>query len=246
MTAVALTPAVLDDAIAETGLPAPVRHVFRTLAPRIDWKTGEIPAKRAPSLTELQRRTGHGRRTVREALFRLQEDGWVSRQPPPEEKSRREHAKTRTWLHLPGSALADQVRARLKGPDHVARRRMHRERWERWRDGASAEAPDWAADPGLVALAAQTLAQVTGHQVDETTAAAAVATILGGHHRGYFKAGPPQYLVAAIKKNPRRFLPTPEPPRHQAPAAAPPPEIAVVGAAQAKRLLGLRPATVPP
>src|SRR5690242_2525208 len=120
MTAAALTPDVLDEAIGESALPAPVRHVFRTLAPRIDWATGEIPARRALSLTGLQYRTGHSRRTVREALYRLQEDGWVSRQPPPEDKSRREHAKTRTWLHLPGSALMATVRGKLTGPDHVA------------------------------------------------------------------------------------------------------------------------------
>jgi hypothetical protein len=216
MTAAALTPDVLDEAISESALPAPVRHVFRTLAPRIDWHTGLIPEDRTPSITELQHHTGHGRRTVRNALYCLQEHGWISRQPPPEEKSRREHAKTQTWLHKPGSALMAAVRGKLTGPDHVARRRMHRERWQRWRDPA--EVPDWAADPHLVALAAQTLSRVTRRQVDEQTAAAAVATVLGGHARGYFKTDPGRYLTAALEKDPQRFLPTPQPPRHHRPA----------------------------
>jgi len=242
MTAAVLTPDVLDDAIAESGLPAPVRHVFRALAPRIDWSTGEIPEGRALSLTGLQHRTGHSRRTVREALFRLQEAGWVSRQPPPEDKSRREHVKTTTWLHKPGSALMASVRGRLTGPDHVARRRVHRERWQRWRDPA--EVPDWASDPVLVALAAQTLARVTRRQVDEQTAAAAVAAVLGGHARGYFKVSSARFLTAALEKDPRRFLPAQQPPRHTAAAAAAvaaaaaaAPEAAAAGAATARALL---------
>jgi hypothetical protein len=235
MTAAALTPDVLDEAIAGSGLPAPVRHVFRMLAPRIDWETGEIPARRALSLTEMQRRTGHSRRTIREALYRLQSAGWISREPPAEDKARREHAKTRTWLHLPGSALMRQVRARLTGPDHVARRRLYRERWQRWRNPE--EIPDWAADPHLVALAAQVLHRATGRQADEKTAAAAVGSILGGHRRGYFKISSARYLTAALEKDPQRFMPTPEPPRYRPPAAAPPPQTAAVGAAAARALL---------
>lgn len=235
--ALLLTPDVVNEAIGRSGLPGPVRHVFRALAPLIDWSTGEIPSKRALSITELQDFTGHSRRTVRNALYVLQEHGWVSRQPPPEDKSRREHAKTRTWMHLPGSALAASVRGRLTGPDHVARRKMYRERWQRWRGRDPAETPDWAADPALIALAARTLHRLTGRQVDQATAAATVATVLGGHHRGYFRFGPGPYLTKSIEKDPQRFLPTVVPPRHQPPAAKAAPEVTAAGAAEARALM---------
>ncbi len=235
MTAAAgeLTPRFLDNQIADSKLAAPVRHVFRALAPRCDWATGQIPKDQLLSLTELCHRTGHSRRTVREALFVLQDEGWVSRQPPPEHRSQREHAKTATWVHPPGSPHMLAARGQLTGPDHRARRRMYRDRQHRWQ----AEVPDWAADPHLTALAMKTLHRVTGRQVDEKTAAAAVTTVLGGHARGYFKVGPARFLTVALENDPRRFLPTPEPPRHRPPAAQPPPGAAAAGAATARALI---------
>jgi len=228
-----LTPRFLDNQIADSKLPAPVRHVFRALMSRCDWITGAIPRDQLLSLTELCDRTGHSRRTIREALFILQEEGWVSRQPPPEHRSQREHAKTATWVHPPGSPEMQAARGQLTGPDHRARRRMHRDRHHRWQ----AEVPDWAADPGLVALAAQTLARVTRREVTQQDAAAAVATVLGGHARGYFKVGAARFLTVALENDPRRFLPTPEPPRHRPPAAQPPPGAAAAGAAAARALI---------
>lgn len=203
-----LTPAVLDDAVSDSKLRPRARHLLLKLGIRADWDTGEIPDDRALSLTDLMHRTGYGRRTVREGLWELQEDGWITRQPPPEDKSRREHAVTRTWVHLPGSPLMDKIRGELKGPDHRARRRAHQDRQRKW----AAEVPDWAANEGLVALAASTLASLNhGRLVEAAIARAAVVAVLGGRARGYFHRKPAHYLVRALQADPARFLPTPTP-----------------------------------
>lgn len=194
----------------------------------------------------MQHRTGHGRRTVREAIFVLQDEGWISRQPPPEDLSRREHVKTRTWLHLPGSKQMMAVRELLTGPDHHARRARARDRWQRWKKDHDGETPDWAADPALLQLAARTLAEFNhGRDPGPDVAAAAVTAVLGGHARGYFNAGPARYLTKSLRKDPRRFLPTARP------AAAPPvpsadtkaaaQDATAAGAADARRRLAERP-----
>lgn len=228
MAAARLTPAVLDDAVSESKLSPRARHIFLKLGIRADWDTGEVPDDRALSLTDLMHRTGYGRRSVREGLFELQEDGWVTRQPPPEDKSRREHAITRTWVHLPGSPLMLATRERCTGPDHRARRRAHQNRQRKW----AAETPDWAGDAHLVALAATTLAALNhGRPVDEASARAAVAAVLGGRPRGYFRRKPARYLVMALQSDPARFLPTPTPAPPPPPGPAPGAEVAAAGAA---------------
>lgn len=239
-----LTPDVLDDEISESKLRPSARHLFRAVMTRHDWDTGEIPAHRALSLTDMQHRTGHARRTVRDDLFLLQEEGWVSRLPPPEDRSRREHQVTRMWIHLPGSPLMLKIRQKLTGPDHRARRRAHQARQARWR----AEIPDWAASPAMVALAAQTLTHLNGgRQVGEATARAAVATVLGGRARGDFRGRPERYLTAALEREPARFLPTPVPPPVTSPTAGEPaPGTTEAGAARARELLAEKARTKPP
>lgn len=230
-TAARLTSNDLGRAIGHTKLAPPVRFVFQRLTLRIDWRTGAIPEDDSPSLTDLCDETGYCRTTIRDALYVLEDEGWITRRPPPVALARREHKRTRYQLHYPGSPLHLRSREQYQGPDHVARRREMGERItaakKRHKEAreAAARAPDWAARPELVELAAATVLDRTGREISGDDARAAVRAVLGGKPPGYFTTKDPgPYLVASIRKDARRFLPAaaPDPvPAKQAGAEAP-------------------------
>jgi len=198
-----------------------------------DWKTRTIPEDRRPSLTDLQIEAGYCRTTVRDHLQALELAGWITRRPPPIELARREHQRTAYELHIPGSEHHAGVRAgQADGQDAKARRERFaayvRERQaanaatrvfptakvgrgrRRGARAAGLAAGDWTGDARLVGLAAAELAAANGGTaVDEAAVRDTVRLVLGGRR----PRDPGQYLVTAIRREPRRFLPAPAPPR---------------------------------
>jgi hypothetical protein len=74
---------------------------------------------------------------------------------------------------------------------------------------AGLDAGDWTGDARLAGLAAAELAAANGGTpVDDAIARDTVRLVLGGRH----PRDPGQYLVTAIRREPRRFLPAPAPP----------------------------------
>lgn len=212
----------LASAIGRSKLDPTARHCLRVLKDRMNFRSRVITADRMPSLTDIEQETGYARSTVREALFRLEDDGWITRFPPPVDQARRKHARTRYELHLPGSDLMHEVRGGAAGPDHRERRKLYAERVRVGREakGRVEGVPDWAADDELRELAARTFREVHRRDVDDAIARAAVAGILGGKRRDEIRTTPARYLAASIRKDGRRFLPTDQPP--------PPPSSAAV------------------
>lgn len=226
--------AELGRALKASDLPAPARAILLCLLQyHYDWSSRTIPADRRPSLTDLQVEAGYCRTTVRDHLHALELAGWITRRPPPVELARREHQRTAYELHIPGSEHHAQVRAaQADGQDAKARRERFaayvRERREanastrvfptakvgrgrrRGARPAGLDAGDWTADARLVGLAAAELAALNGAAVDEAIARDTVRAVLGGRR----PRDPEVYLLAAIRREPRRFLPSPPPPRH--------------------------------
>lgn len=212
-------------AIGRTKLPPPVRFVFTRLALRVDWHTGGIPdgsdgtKDDRPSLTDLCAETGYCRTTIREALFVLEEEGWITRFPPDPADARRKHERTGYQLHYPGSDLMMATRERQTGPDHRARRRAMAEQVRAAKErhaaaraaAAAGKLPDWSTDAELVELARRVLQETTGREVDEDVGRATVRAVLGGKPRDHFTTGPGAYLDRSIRKEPRRYLPPRDP-----------------------------------
>lgn len=225
---------------ADPAVPVPARAILLALLQyHFDWKTRSVA--KPPSLTELQDETGYCRTTIREHRYWLETHGWLTCTPPPVDLARRQHARTAYELHAPDSAFMAEVRAGRPAELDVAARRARladymRERREakaaaaaeleaaagpaprgevptpKVGRGRRARAPDWGADSDLLAIAAAELDAQAGRKVDPAAAIAAVAAILGGRDRGSVR-DPGPYLVASIRKDPRRFLPAPPPPR---------------------------------
>jgi hypothetical protein len=81
----------------------------------------------------------------------------------------------------------------------------------RGRRARGARAPDWTRDPDILAAAADELNRQAGRVVDPATVIGAVAAILAGRSRADVR-NPAVYVATSIRKDPRRFLPTPAPP----------------------------------
>lgn len=152
----------LAKAVGESTLDPSARHVFRVLKDRMNFKARAIPADRRPSLTDIEGETGYARSTVREALFRLEEAGWITRFPPTPDEARRTHARTRYELHEPGSEFMQHIRGKRTGPDHRQRRREAAERIAKARERNRAGLPDWTRDRELVTLARERLQELAG------------------------------------------------------------------------------------
>lgn len=95
-------------AIRRSGLTAPERHTLLTLTTLIDPKTGLIPERFQPSLTDLQRFTGLGRSTIVRSLNVAEDTGWLKRTVPTKQAARKNKEKTSYLLSIPPSASADE------------------------------------------------------------------------------------------------------------------------------------------
>jgi DNA-binding MarR family transcriptional regulator len=184
-----------------------------------DWQAHGIPDGKRPSLTDLQEETGYCRTTVRNALYDLEETGWITRTPPPPELARREHARTAYELHPPGSDAMRRAREQYTGPDHRERRRAMAERIRAAREAKDNPGPETghpeqlaSERPELVAIAARELAKARGapggEDLDEL-GRQAVAAILDDRPD---VAKPAAYLRHSIRAELARFLPTRTPP----------------------------------
>ena len=72
----------IQDELRKVPMKAPVKTLVWDLLSRIDPKTGVIPARHTPSLTELEGSTCLGRSTVTTYMRALEATGWVVRERP--------------------------------------------------------------------------------------------------------------------------------------------------------------------
>ena len=216
----------LGDALDRAGdLSTAEHYLMLVLLQRYyDWRARCIPPAKMPSINELLSRTRYtSRTTIREALFRLETKGWITRRPPPQIKAQQEHARTAYVLHIPGSAFFRAIREAITGPDHAERRR----RWaEIVRGGvarkraapaaAAAPAAWWDTGEVIAAAAAELTRQAKGRQLAELDQLArkAAAAVLEGKAPEHVPL-PATYVRTAIANQPARYLPVSSPPRRR-------------------------------
>lgn len=92
----------IERAVLASDLPKLERLLMFVLLAHADNESAAIKPRFSPSLTDLAKESGMGRNTVQAILRKLDTKGWVSRQRPPAEKSRK-GAQTRYWLAIPVS-----------------------------------------------------------------------------------------------------------------------------------------------
>jgi DNA-binding MarR family transcriptional regulator len=195
----------LEQALVKAKLRPAEKLMMLVLLTRFDYKERLIPPSRTPSLTELEAETSHCRTTVRNSLYELEEAGWITRTPPPEELGRREHARTLYDLHIPGTQAMRDARTAHAGPDHRQRRQAMSERLRKARAAReTAAALEHDPPPDLVAIANQVLAKFTRAPVPAGVALGAARWL-----QEHKPASPRPYLTRAIQNDPGRFLPGP-------------------------------------
>lgn len=95
-----------ERAIRRSGLKPPSRHLALTIATWAGIADGIIPDRFQPALSTLEEATGLTRKSVRTHLDLLEEAGWIGRDRPTTEASRR-GARTHYRLLIPaGAAVA--------------------------------------------------------------------------------------------------------------------------------------------
>lgn len=94
-------------AIRRSALSAPERHTLLTLTTLVDPKTGLIPDRFQPSLTDLTRFTGLGRSTVVRSLNVAETGGWIKRTVPTKKAAQTQKEKTSYLLAIPDGALGE-------------------------------------------------------------------------------------------------------------------------------------------
>lgn len=92
-------------AIRKSDLSAPERHTLLTLTSLVDPKTGLIPERFQPSLTDLTRFTKLGRSTIARSLNAAEEGGWIKRTVPNKKAAQMNKEKTNYLLLIPADAL---------------------------------------------------------------------------------------------------------------------------------------------
>lgn len=92
-------------AIRRSALSAPERHTLLTLTSLVDPRTGLIPDRFQPSLTDLTRFTGLGRSTIVRALNVAEMGGWIKRTVPTKKAAQTQKEKTSYALAIPDGAL---------------------------------------------------------------------------------------------------------------------------------------------
>lgn len=126
-----------------SALPTLSKTLMLVLCTRINAKAGTILPEHQPSLSWLARAGSMCRTSVRVHLRLLETEGWVTSFPPPIDAQRREHARTRYELHVPGSE--DHREARRQQPPSM-RREARRARARELANG-SAPSPRRPARP---------------------------------------------------------------------------------------------------
>lgn len=90
-------------AIRMSDLPQPDRHILMTLTSLADPKTGVIPDRFMPSLTELAKYTGFGRSTVARRVPIIETAGWVKRAAPTKQAAWKNKETNSYTLFIPVS-----------------------------------------------------------------------------------------------------------------------------------------------
>ena len=209
----------MERAVRASDLPAIAKHILLDLLTYTDAGTLVIPYRWSPSLTGLTDDTGWSRRTLIRYLDYLEVAGWLARLRPTVADARKLHRRTAYTVMIPvglepGRAQSREAadlglvpgRAQASGPaDPELGASRH---------GASAGArlnqtvPDQPDQPDHTSLVIQLLHKETGVTVDAAWAATTVETILS--RPGI--TNPRAYLIRTIVRDPRKWLPTPQPP----------------------------------
>jgi hypothetical protein len=200
-------------------LPAIAKHVLLDLLTHTDAGTLVIPYRWSPSLTGLTNDTGWSRRTLIRYLDYLETAGWLARLRPTVDDARKKHRRTAYTVMIPVGLVPERAQAREPAdlglvPGRAQAREPADPELGASRRGASAgarlnqTAPDQPDQPDLTSLVIALLHKETGVTVDADWADKTVAEILG---RPGIK-NPRAYLIRMITINPRKWLPTPQPP----------------------------------
>lgn len=205
-------------AVMNSGLSTMCRLLMHTLLTRAAADTAVIALQHSPSLSELAHDSGMDRRTVMKTLATLETEGWLDRKAPPSKEARK-GAKTRYRLLVPVGAVSPQVGAtdpQCGGREPLgvgATDPQPRGRGPLKRDPSPSNPSIHPAREEINAVR-KALHDQTGKLVDTDWAERVIRELLkdrpGIRNRQ-------AYLVTAIQrdKDPRRFLPTPQPPRYE-------------------------------
>lgn len=107
-------------AIRRSSLTAPERHTLLTLTSLVDPRTGLIPDRFQPSLTDLTRHTGLGRSTIVRALNATEEGGWIKRTVPTKKAAQKNKEKTSYLLVIPAGALTEDEESDPVGTEEAS------------------------------------------------------------------------------------------------------------------------------
>ena len=94
----------IERAVWMSSMASQSKTLMGALLFKANSKTGRIPARFQPSLTELQSLTSLSRASVTKYLNVLEEDGWVRRNRPTEAAARGEKERTQYTLLVPSGA----------------------------------------------------------------------------------------------------------------------------------------------
>jgi predicted transcriptional regulator len=227
----------VERVVCASDLPPSERLVLFVLLQHADNDPVIIPAKFTPSLSGLASETGLDRTTVARILSRLESQGWVHRQRPPVEESRK-GVRTRYQLTVPdrmasgvtppGVVASDHQASGVTPPEVVASRRIgsgvtpprstqpldatHSTQRARARsDGSRNGKPgtDWLAES--VDFVTERLTAITGRTYDRRDITDSITAILRGRKSGT----PAAFIRGCVEKNVLQFEPTPMPQRYQ-------------------------------
>jgi DNA-binding transcriptional ArsR family regulator len=215
----------IEAAVDRAQLPGPSTGIMRALLARINARAGIIEPAHQPSLSQLAALSGYSRSTIQRHLNDLEAGGWVIRIRPPMWLARTRHVTTAYAMRVPpgypqarrrgeprlGALREDARRAaesELGARDEMARRAAQHTTEDQTDE---TEVTDSAEAPGgdLELLARTELEALAGRPVSAGTAAAAVRLVLAGRAPQH----PAAYLLAALREDPRRYLPGPSGPR---------------------------------
>jgi len=228
----------VERAVQASELAPSERLVLFVLLQHADNDPVIIPAKFTPSLSDLASKTGLDRTTIVRILHRLESKGWVRRQPPPVEESRK-GARTRYQLAVPDLVAPDHIPSGTTPPGVVAPRHqtsgttpprvVASDRMgsgttppmsiqpldathSTQRAGAQSDGkpgPAWLA--GAVDFVTELLTQETGKTYDRIDITGAVSSFMSGRSA----SNPGAYIRKCATENVLQFKPTPGPPRYQ-------------------------------
>ena len=211
-----------ERAVKRSDLPPIARHLLLDLLTYMDAGSLAIPYRWSPSLTGLSGDTAWTRRTVIRWLDYLEQAGWLARLRPTVHDARVHHRRTAYTVLIPNRLVTDRAQARdSQTSGLVTDRAQARDpgalELGTHRPGASDSArlnqtvPDQPDPPDLTEVVIRVLARETGVTVDAAWAATTAETILS--RPGI--TNPRAYLIRILSVDPRKWLPTPQPPNYK-------------------------------